>query len=157
MGKKETQSREEKKCSFSKEKGLSILNGINNLTDFSIDTKALRNIVENIKKEEIECKKEREKEISIAFVGKEKIRELSRIYRDKDYATDVLSFFYNEKDFLGEIIICPEIIEKKDGDFTKEICRVTIHGTLHLLGYMHESEEEEKLMEEKTEYYLEKT
>jgi probable rRNA maturation factor len=81
------------------------------------------------------------------------MKELSRIYRHKDYATDVLSFFYNEKDFLGEIIICPEKIEK-DEDFTKEICRVTIHGTLHLLGYDHENDKEEEGMKKKQEDYL---
>jgi probable rRNA maturation factor len=122
---------------------------VNNLTDFEVDTNLLRKAVNVVLKGE----KEKKKEISIAIVGAEKMKELSRIYRHKDYATDVLSFFYNEKDFLGEIIICPEKIEK-DEDFTKEICRVTIHGTLHLLGYDHENDKEEEGMKKKQEDYL---
>jgi probable rRNA maturation factor len=122
---------------------------VNNLTDSEVDTNLLRKAVSVVLKGE----SKEEKKISIAIVGAGKMKELSRIYRHKDYATDVLSFFYNEKNFLGEIIICPEKIEKKE-DFTKEICRVTIHGTLHLLGYNHESNTEEEGMMEKQEKYL---
>ncbi len=83
------------------------------------------------------------------------MKELNRIYRGEDCVTDVLSFFYNEKNLLGEIVICPaEVIRREGGDFTKEICRVTIHGALHLLGCHHENDEEEKLIEEKTEKHL---
>jgi len=121
---------------------------VNNLTDFEIDTNLLRKTVNTILKKEKE-----EKEISIAIVGAKKMKELNRIYRGKDYVTDVLSFFYNEKYFLGEIVICPEKI-KNGEDFTKEICRVTIHGTLHLLGYDHANDSDEKEMEEKEENYL---
>ena len=122
---------------------------VNNLTDFEIDTNLLRKTVNTILKKE----KEEEKEISIAIVGAKKMKELNRIYRGKDYVTDVLSFFYNEKYFLGEIVICPEKI-KNGEDFTKEICRVIIHGTLHLLGYDHPNDSDEKEMEEKEENYL---
>ncbi len=127
---------------------------LNNLTDFSVDTDLLRRVIRIILEEERKDKKE----ISVAIVKAEKMKELSRIYRNKDYATDVLSFFYNEEDLLGEIIICPEEIEKrKKEDFTKEISRVTIHGTLHLLGYDHGNDKEEEEMQKKEEYYLKKT
>lgn len=127
---------------------------LNNLTDFSVETDLLRRVIRIILEEEEKDKKE----ISVAIVKAEKMKELSRIYRNKDYATDVLSFFYNEEDLLGEIIICPEEIEKrKKEDFTKEICRVTIHGTLHLLGYDHGNDKEEEEMQKKEEYYLKKT
>ena len=43
---------------------------------------------------------------------------------------------------------------KNGEDFTKEICRVTIHGILHLLGYDHPNDSDEKEMEEKEENYL---
>ncbi len=130
-----------------------ITNGINNTTEFSVDEKLLSMAVEVVLKEE----KKEEKEISIAVVGEEEIRELNRIYRGKDSATDVLAFFYGEKDFLGEVVLCPtKIIGGEGRDFTKEICRVTIHGALHLLGYDHKNDEEEELMTEKTEKYLQK-
>jgi probable rRNA maturation factor len=126
---------------------------LNNLTDFSIDTNLLRKIISIILKEE----KRKGKEISIAIVEEEKMKELSKIYRNKDYATDVLSFFYNEEDFLGEIIVCPKEVERrKKEDFTKEICRVTIHGALHLLGYDHENDKDEEEMQKREDYYLKK-
>jgi probable rRNA maturation factor len=118
-----------------------------NLTNFSVDTSLLARAVGIVTK----------RNISVALVEKEKMKELSRIYRGKDCVTDVLSFFYNEKDVLGEIVICPEKVkEDSKKDFTKEMCRVTIHGALHLLGYMHDTDEDEKLMVEKTEKYLQK-
>ncbi len=129
-----------------------ITNGINNKTEISIDEDLLRRAIETVLKEEKE-----EKEISVAIVGEEEIKELNRIYRGKGSVTDVLAFFYGEKDFLGEVILCPARIESNKGeDFTKEICRVTIHGALHLLGYDHKSDEEEGLMTEKTKKYLQK-
>jgi len=124
---------------------------VNNLSDFPVDVGLLQKAVKTVLKRE----KKEEKKISVAFVKGDKIRELNKIYRGKDYITDVLSFFHGEEDFLGELVICPEKIEEKE-DFTKEICRVSIHGTLHLLGYDHENEKEEKEMEEKTEKYLKK-
>ena len=131
---------------------MNVLSGVVNLTDFSFDTNLLRQAVEIVLKGE---KEEKKGEVSIALVESEKMKELSRIYRNKDYATDVLSFFYNEKDLLGEIILCPEKIKENSGeDFTNEMCRVTIHGALHLLGYDHESDTDEKEMEEKQEAYL---
>ena len=122
---------------------------VNNLSGFSVDTELLQKAVKTVLKEE----KRGEEKISVALVKGKKMRELNKTYRGKDYITDVLSFFHDEKDFLGEIVICPEKIEKKK-NFTKEICRVSIHGTLHLLGYNHENEKEEKKMEEKTDYYM---
>ncbi len=132
-------------------------NEVNNLTSFSIDADLLKKAVDSILEEELSKKEGKSKKISIAIVEAEKIREMSRIYRGKDCATDVLSFFYNEKFFLGEIVLCPEKIKENRGaNFTKEICRVTIHGALHLLGYGHESDEKEKEMKEKEKYYLKK-
>ncbi len=133
------------------------INGVNNLTRFSIKSDLLRRCVEVAFKEE-KKNSSLQKQVSIALVKKEKMKELSRIYRGKDYATDVLSFFYNEKGFLGEIIVCPEKIKEEKGDSSieKEVCRVIIHGAFHLLGYKHETEKEEKVMEEKTEKCLKK-
>ena len=125
---------------------------VNNLTQFVVDKDLLLKIVSTVLEEE----KSTEKSVSVALVDPEKMRELNKAYREKDYATDVLSFFYNEKDFLGEVVLCPEVIENKaeKSSFTKEICRVTIHGVLHLLDYTHERDDDERVMIEKTEYYL---
>ena len=97
--------------------------------------------------------------ISLALVGKEEIRELNKKFRKKNKPTDVLSFNLQSKGYLGEIIICPDIVKenaKKYGVTTKsEILKVFVHGILHLCGYDHEkSEKEAKVMEEKQEKYL---
>jgi len=137
---------------FSCELNNDISSRVNNTTKFSVKASLLRKAVENVLQKEGADGKE----VSIALVEKEKMKEMSRIYRNKDSVTDVLSFFYNEENFLGEIVLCPEKIKENSGkkNFTKEICRVTIHGTLHLLRYSHEEEKQEKLMKEKTEKYL---
>jgi len=87
-----------------------------------------------------------EMDLSIVFVGKDRISELNKKYRGKNKTTDVLSFGGG----LNEIVICPAVVKKK-----KELTRVLIHGILHLLGYDHEkSREDAKEMEKKQEYYL---
>ncbi len=125
---------------------------INNKTETLVDEKLLCRAIKTVLEEE----KEKEKEISIAVVSEEEIKKLNRIYRGKDLPTDVLSFSYNEGDFLGELILCPARIGGEGRDFTKEICRVTIHGALHLLGYDHKNDKEEELMEKKKKKCLQK-
>ena len=107
------------------------------------------------------AKIEEQKTISLAFVEKEEIKKLNKKFRKKNKATDVLSFELNDKEYLGEIIICPEVVKenaKKYGVAVKyEMIKVFVHGILHLLGYDHEkSKKEEKIMEEKQEKYLSK-
>jgi len=125
---------------------------VNNLSEFSVNKDVVLEIVDTILKEE----GKKSKRVSVAIVDSKKMKELSRIYRDKDYVTDVLSFFYNENSLLGEVVLCPEKIKEngKNKSFPKEFYRVMIHGVLHLLGYHHSKKEEEEVMEKKTEYYL---
>jgi probable rRNA maturation factor len=99
--------------------------------------------------------------LSLAFVGKEEIKKLNKKFRKKNKATDVLSFGLKENGYLGEIIICPEVVKenaKKDGvPAEKEILKVFVHGILHLCGYDHEkSEKEAEEMEKVQEKYLSK-
>jgi len=93
--------------------------------------------------------------LSLAFVNKEEIKKLNKKFRNKNKATDVLSFELNTpkdgQNYLGEIIICPEVVKEKG----EEIIKVFVHGILHLCGYDHEkSKKEEKIMEEKEKYYF---
>jgi probable rRNA maturation factor len=124
---------------------------LKNLTRFCVDEKSVLTVLQKILEEE--GKKE---EVSVVFVGSKKIKELNRVYRKKDYATDVLSFVFDEKNFLGEVFVCPAKVKKdfKKEDFTKEFFRVIIHGVLHLCGYRHNTTESEKKMNERTEHYL---
>ncbi len=107
-------------------------------------------------------------EVVVSLVTNERIHELNRDYRGVDRPTDVLSFALNEggeeepeifleedeldkyPNMLGDIIISvPKAIAQADDyghSFEREICFLAVHGFLHLLGYDHGSEEEEKAM-----------
>ena len=97
-------------------------------------------------------------EISITFVGNEKIREINRDFRGIDSCTDVLSFpmagnreFELNKDTgcysLGDIIISTEraLEQAKElgHSLKREVSFLVIHSTLHLIGYDHPDEDGE--------------
>jgi probable rRNA maturation factor len=94
-------------------------------------------------------------EISLYFCDNEKMKELNRTYRGKDYPTDVLSFESGEDVFMGDIAISVERASEQMEDFESpsldyETLRLIIHGILHLCGYDHENgEEDARLMSEK--------
>jgi len=80
-------------------------------------------------------------ELSLVFIGKKRMRRLNNTHRQKDYATDILSFVL-DKD-AGEIFIYPEKarIKAKDYDrtFSNYLHFVFIHGLFHLKGFDHGS------------------
>jgi len=75
--------------------------------------------------------------ISLVFVGEQKIQAINKKYRAKDKPTDVLSF-----ERLDEIFICPQVVKIQAKElnisFKNELARVLIHGILHLKGFDHE-------------------
>lgn len=99
-------------------------------------------------------------EISVSFVDSETIREINHQYRDKNAVTDVISFAMEDDEFnlihedaprtLGDIIISTERAEEQAGDYghsyRRELLFLSLHGFLHLLGYDHMEEAEEKEM-----------
>lgn len=104
-------------------------------------------------------------ELSVLLVDNEYIRELNFNYRKIDSPTDVLSFAMNESTdnepeidlpeevvLLGDIVISLEQAEKQSIEFNhslyREVAFLFSHGLLHLLGYDHQNEEEERLMRE---------
>jgi probable rRNA maturation factor len=96
---------------------------------------------------------------NFSFVPQDKIQQLNKSFRGVDKATDILSFPDGDidpetnKKFLGDIIICKEIAKKQAKEFgqslEQEITFLKIHGLLHLFGFDHENEEDEKTMREK--------
>lgn len=70
-------------------------------------------------------------ELSLVFINKKEIKFLNKKYRNKNEATDTLSFSLDKN--LGEIFICKEIAEKKKNP----ILFLVIHGCLHLKGLHH--------------------
>ncbi|UQD52793.1 rRNA maturation RNase YbeY [Bacillus methanolicus] len=102
-------------------------------------------------------------ELSVTFVSNERIQEINREYRDKDRPTDVISFAMEELGegevelvgadmprVLGDIIIsvpkAREQAEEYGHSFMRELGFLSVHGFLHLLGYDHETDEQEKEM-----------
>ena len=80
-------------------------------------------------------------EQNIAYLTQNKTKKFNIAYRQKDYATDILSFPLTKTS--GEIILCPKIVAKKAAEFgmteKKYNVFIVIHGMLHLKGYEHGS------------------
>ena len=98
-------------------------------------------------------------EVSVTFTDNEGIRAINREYRGKDAPTDVLSFPLFESDgagtkMLGDIVLslekCRAQAEEFGHSFNRECAFLTVHSTLHLLGYDHETgEDDERDMRER--------
>lgn len=112
-----------------------------------------------------------EGEVCLTFVDNAEIQELNQTYRGKNQPTDVLSFPMYEADeeeievadeeeplLLGDIVIsiprAKEQAVEYGHSFERELGFLTVHGFLHLLGYDHGTEEEEKSMFAKQEDIL---
>ncbi|HSR01450.1 MAG TPA: rRNA maturation RNase YbeY, partial [Methylophilaceae bacterium] len=79
-------------------------------------------------------------EITIRIVDIEEARALNHTYRDKDYATNVLTFqLAEEPHLIGDVIICAPVVIKEANAQKKSIeahfAHLTVHGVLHLHGY----------------------
>jgi probable rRNA maturation factor len=106
----------------------------------SLDGKTLRKACLKVMKAEGAPK---DSILSLSAVHEDEIRELNWKYLEEDSPTDVLAFFMGEDEFeghlLGDVIICPEFIEKEKGqyhvDAGRELEFVAAHGVLHLFGY----------------------
>ena len=96
-------------------------------------------------------------ELSISLVGDVAIAELNAAYRDKQGATDVLSFSllegaHSERrgELLGDVVISLETAARQARrgarGLDEEVLRLLIHGALHLLGHDHEAPGEAKRM-----------
>jgi probable rRNA maturation factor len=86
------------------------------------------------------------------------IKKLNARFRNKQYPTDVLSFNYDENDFLGEIYISLQRgkiqAKRYKVSYSNEIERLFIHGMFHLLGFDHEKPQERTRMEAKERTYI---
>jgi probable rRNA maturation factor len=101
-------------------------------------------------------------ELTIRFVDAEEGRTLNREYRGKDYATNVLTFAYNEPMREGEdvaedeptradLILCTDVLEHEAKEQKKTLeahtAHLVVHGVLHAQGYDHEDDDEAAEME----------
>ncbi|RFU65749.1 rRNA maturation RNase YbeY [Peribacillus glennii] len=102
-------------------------------------------------------------ELSVTFVDNNRIRDINKEYRGKDAPTDVISFAMEEMGedeveivgadiprMLGDIIISLDKAREQAGEyghsFERELGFLALHGLLHLLGYDHMNEADEKVM-----------
>ena len=92
-------------------------------------------------------------EVSVTFADNEGIQAINREYRQIDAPTDVLSFpLFEEqggKKQLGDIVLslerCAAQAEEFGHSFERECAFLTVHSTLHLLGYDHVNGEKEEM------------
>ncbi len=97
-------------------------------------------------------------DFNIILVSEEKIHEINKEYRGIDRVTDVISFALEDsKDIdyegyrlLGDIYICDNKVfsqaEEYGHSVKRELSFLAVHGLLHLLGYDHMNEQDEKVM-----------
>jgi probable rRNA maturation factor len=103
-------------------------------------------------------------ELTLRLVGKKEGRELNLAYRDKDYATNVLTFAYDQVSGLAsegvtksavnvvaDVVICTSVLREEARvqrkGYLDHAAHLVVHGTLHALGYDHEAAAQAKEME----------
>ncbi len=132
-----------------------------NETDAEIDQRSLYNLITHILQAE---KLLTETVLNVVFVNNHTIHQLNKRFLDRDRPTDVLSFNVHTEYLPGDLKILGDVYVSVDQaslqakefnvTFMEEIARLVTHGILHLIGYDHENNEDEKKMIRLTENYL---
>ena len=92
-------------------------------------------------------------QLTVRIVDEDEGRALNRDYRGRDYATNVLSFVYeNDPLTVGDLVICAPVVLREAGEQKRSAeahhAHLVVHGMLHLQGYDHETgEEDARIME----------
>jgi probable rRNA maturation factor len=95
---------------------------------------------------------EQDVQIALRIVDEVEGRALNLSYRHKDYATNVLTFVYDDSAPLyGDVVICAPVVAREAKEQGKDLlahyAHLTIHAALHLQGYDHEKKREAEKME----------
>jgi probable rRNA maturation factor len=90
--------------------------------------------------------------VTVRFVGTREGQTLNAAYRGKDYATDVLTFVYDDATPLaGDIVLCAPVVRreaKAEGKTLTDHCaHLVVHGMLHLQGFDHDTPRAARSME----------
>jgi probable rRNA maturation factor len=118
--------------------------------DESVNKKAVHRLISSLKKEFNLTLSS----LSISFIHSTELREINRVYLKHDYETDVITFNYSKKlkDIDGEILISFEEAKYNSKKFNvscgKELCRLVIHGMLHLLNFDDKDRKRKKIMKQ---------
>ena len=138
---------------------------IYNQTDCSLDDEL--KVMEEYLKKCLDLEQVKKAVFSVIITDNKSIRDMNRDYRGIDKETDVISFaLEDEKDenaflderLLGDIYISIDKAKEQAKEYghslTRELSFLAVHGLLHLLGYDHMTEEDEKIMFGKQELIL---
>lgn len=109
----------------------------------------------------------RSAEITVRFVDEAEARSLNRDYRNKDYATNVLTFEYGETHTVeggsvlsGDIVICTPVVAREAAQQRKPLmdhyAHLVVHGVLHLQGFDHIDSTDADIMESREVAILER-
>lgn len=95
---------------------------------------------------------EKDAEMTVRLVDAEEGRMLNQAYRKRDYATNVLTFVYEQTPtYQGDLVLCVPVVEREAAEQGKDLlshyAHLIVHGTLHLQGYDHENEADAAVME----------
>lgn len=98
-------------------------------------------------------------QVNIIFCSDNYILDINQKYLQHDYFTDIITFDYCEgKNLSGDLFISVDTVRENamfyGTEFDDELNRVIVHGLLHLIGYDDHSEEDQKTMRSKEDYYL---
>lgn len=138
---------------------------IYNNTNYEIkdEIKSMKKILKRALKSE----KIKNASFNVILIDDKEITKINKMYRKKNKPTDVISFAlednkesisaYNKR-ILGDIYISVETAKKQAKEYNhslkRELCFLSVHGLLHLLGYDHIEEKDEKIMFKKQELIL---
>lgn len=126
---------------------------INYVSEIEEDTTSYENLINNIFSHIAD-----DKIFNIIFTDEDRIRQINKDYRNIDKVTDVISFAlndndecnFNAEDELGDIFICIPRAKEQANDYghsiEREVGFLAVHGYLHLCGYDHMTESDEKIM-----------
>jgi rRNA maturation RNase YbeY len=118
--------------------------------DSSVNKRAVHSLISSLKKEfHLDISS-----LSISFINSEELRDINKEYLNHDYETDVITFNYSKKlkEIDGEILVSFEDAKRNAKKFNvtyrKELCRLVIHGMLHLLNFDDNDKKSKKIMKQ---------
>lgn len=99
-------------------------------------------------------------DIDVSLITDDVMREANKTYLQHDYTTDVLTFPFDEGGDAveGEILISLGVASQQAEEYgvtlTNEVCRLAVHGVLHLCGYNDGTDEERRMMQQREDHYI---
>ena len=123
--------------------------------DLKINEESISNWIDiSIKKLKFEAG-----DISVIFCSDDYLKQININYLNHDYYTDIITFDYSDKNIIsGDLFISIDRVRENadinNENFNREICRVIIHGILHLCGYNDKTSKEKEKMRKLEDVFL---